>query len=200
MSSATRPSRRASLRAAVVLFVLVVAAPQAFAGAGGIGVIAGSSAIRAVRLVSTSPTWASCEGTLRCRHLGPRRFDMRPLRLDLRVPLPAKLELRSHVWNTTLESAELSVRESIVGPTLRRRSAGRWAELGVGVATLAFDRRDPADADRALVGAAVLAGAGVALVPSPHARMELRVRTGVGVGDGGAGVYHATLVLSVQWR
>ncbi len=174
------------------------------------------------RRAITGTAWLICDPAAEdCAGLEPHAISMQTMpRWDLRISLPRDFELRGHMWTMTHEDVDVSMRQAIVGGTLRHRAAGRWAEIGVGFAERAIDagdeyegkRRGPFDDDagegrsavaRAAIerlGPALLAGVGVSIVAGRHARFDLRLRGGLGVGDGAEGVYHCHLGVAFVWR
>jgi hypothetical protein len=159
-----------------------------------------------------APAWAVCDPSgSDCPGLYPYTIKMNVFaNWDLRVPLPAGFLLTNHNWTMTHDAADLSIRQAIVGGTLRMQGRDRWVELGVGVAEQSRVRPEldlgaeysgaDAGGNVGRIGAALLAGVGGWIQLNPHIELDLRLRGGLGVGELASHVYHCNFVIAFNWR
>jgi hypothetical protein len=179
-------------------------------------VILGSSAVgRIGQTASLSPRlnveraarYAVCPDDGGCRGLHAYQIKMEVFpHWELRVPLPVGFMLTNHNWTMEHDSAQLSLRQAMVGGTLRwQHLDDYWIEAGGALAEQSISRPVLSDVlasgDVGRMLPAVLAGAGGWVHLSPHADLDLRLRAGMSVGDdGAASVYHVNFVLAFAWQ
>jgi hypothetical protein len=218
MSSTSLHRRLFPLVAATVVAVVVVGAESQASAQEWVGtevsavlpaVVLGSSASGATHyqsneIVLRGPRFAVCDPfAADCRGLYSQQIDMNTSpRFELRVPLPASLSLRGHLWTVLDEDVDVSTRQGIVGTTLRHERGGDWFELGAGMAREVRQVHD-AFGDVDVEGPqmlAVLAGVGTAVQVGQHMMFDLRLRGGLSVGDGAGDIYHCTLGVGFLWQ
>jgi hypothetical protein len=150
--------------------------------------------------------WAICgPGGGGCRDLEPPQIHMNVCpKLKLQIPLPHGFKVVSHMWTLEHDDMNLSLRQSIVGASLRKKLDRHWLELGLGFAqgSRAESVNERADASDSVgrMGLALLAGTGTGIAAGDHMHFDLRLRGGMGVGRYGEGVFHAHLVVAFSWR
>jgi hypothetical protein len=204
-----------SLTHALVVLVVLLGALLAHARAASAQELLGSAAAssaasRALALPDTlrAPVFATCASEGDCQDLHPYVIHMEVFpHWDFRVPLPEGFMLTNHNWTMEHDAVNLSVRQAIIGGTLRfQHGDAWWIELGAAGAEASISHPDAVDADGALagndvgrIGLAGLAGVGGWIPLGEHMELDLRLRGGVGVGEAGGGIYHVKLVVALAW-
>ena len=183
--------------------------PALMVGSSALGFDRPSLAIeaRAPRFAVCDPSGDDCED------LHPYQIHMTIFpRWKLQLRLPRDFALHGHLWSMSHDEVDLSMRQAIVGGTVRKKWGPRWVELGAGFAQRAVALRDndatdgdasagaDTSGDVGRLGMALLAGAGVWLPAGEHMLFDLRLRGGLGVGERGEGVYSANLVVAFTWQ
>jgi hypothetical protein len=156
---------------------------------------------RAPRFAVCEPSGGDCHGL----HAYQIKMEVFP-HWEFRVPLPVGFMLTNHNWTMEHDSVDLSLRQAMVGGTLRYQHRDDfWLELGGALAEQSVSHPVVSDVlasgDVGRMLPAVLGGVGGWIHLSAHADLDLRLRAGMSVGeDGGASVYHANLVLAFEWQ
>ncbi len=175
-------------------------------------VVMGSSAARMsslgeVETMVRAPRFAVCDadGSEFCSglHATGVAMNLYP-HWKLHLNLPAHFSLQGHMWSMSHEAVDLTLRQAIVGTTLRHVSGRDWYELGVGMAERAEAEHTHGEGaggcDPGPVRPALLAGVGTWFNAGNHMFFDLRVSGGVDVGDASPDVFHANLVLAFLWQ
>jgi hypothetical protein len=179
-------------------------------------VVMGSSAARMARIgepvvTLRGPRWAVCDPSGNdCYGLRPHTIFMNVFpHWSLHVNLPHNFAVHGHLWTMSHDAVDVSLKQAIVGPTLRHKSHGRWIEVGFGFAERAVAQSDEEQLKSAVadgagavgrLGAALIGGLGMWVDAGEHMVFDFRLRGGMGVGDRGEGIYHANFVVAFAWR
>jgi hypothetical protein len=175
------------------------------------GVVMGSNAARLARfdgrleVYERGAAYAVCDSSEHqyCRGLTMPVISMNTMpNIQLRIPLPNQLSIQGHLWSMLLEDPHYTVRQAMVGPTLRRSGANHWYELGVGMAEHGEAHEVGAPADPHPVAAAALGGAGYWKDLGDDIEFDVRLRGGIAFDDDGMSpaVYHLNLVAAIVWQ
>ena len=158
--------------------------------------------------IESAPRFAVCapDGG-DCRGLTAYQIKMEVFpHWEFKVPLPVGFMLTNHNWTMEHDSAALSLRQAMVGGTLRyQRGDDFWLELGGALAEQSVSRPVVSDVlasgDVGRMLPALLGGVGGWIHLGAHADLDLRLRAGRSVGDDGeASVYHVNFVLAFEWQ
>ena len=160
-------------------------------------------------LTLRAPGFAVCaeDGSDFCRGLHPYKIEMDVYpHWEFRVPLPEGFMLTNHNWTMEHDAADLSLRQAMVGGTVRYQPGQLyWLELGAALAEQSISHPEAtelfASGDVGHLGPAALAGVGGWIHLGSHAELDLRLRGGVSLGDDDASrVYYTNLVVSFAGR
>ena len=200
------PRALAHLVSFLVLTVGLVVFPRAAGAQELVGSAAATTAVHLPQVTLRAPAFAVCapDGG-DCRDLHPYAIHMEVFpHWDFRVPLPDGFMLTNHNWTMEHDSIHLSVRQAIIGGTLRHQRGDWWIEAGAAGAEASISHPDATDEmagnDVGRIGMAVLGGMGGWVHLGDHVELDLRLRAGMGVGDAASGIYRAQLAIAFAWK
>jgi hypothetical protein len=173
-------------------------------------VVIGSSSARMTRLeaiesFTRGPRFAVCDESQGgiCNGVKVAGIEMNTFpRFRLQLDLPASFTVQGHLWAMSLEDESQTIRQAVVGSTLRHSGERNWYELGLGFAERA-EERDTGDdfrtggCDPGPMKPALLAGVGTWVGIGDHMWLDLKLRGGASIDED---VYHATFAVSFLWQ
>ena len=210
----------AVLRSLAILLVLALVSLAGLRTASAQAVILGSSAVGRIGLTSSleldpprrltllrAPRFATCDDAGGgCRGLHAYKIEMEVFpHWEFRVPLPAGFMLTNHNWTMEHDDVDLSLRQAMIGGTLRYQHGDEfWLEAGGALAEQSISRPVEsallASGDVGRMLPALLAGVGGWIPVGRHSELDLRLRAGASLGDDRlARVYHVNFVLAYNW-